>query len=610
MSDDAPFPQVNYTQIQRWRSHCTHSHEESCNDRYTELLSKQLSNLKFVDVIDGNLVTLPVTTPFVALSYVWGDVPVFKMTSSNIHLVQQPGSLLGMNPDVILPDTIRDAIHVVKELGQRYLWVDCLCVAQDADYGHMEAMLKAMARIYASAEFTIVAAAGENANHGLCGVGGSSRPRTLDDIPNDESDSYDGWPWESKWASRGWTFQEGLFSRRLLIFEGDVAWICGQCTWLEGDDQTEYMGDPDLWAPRPSEERAHLGLPMGLMSLLPRVPSFGRWGMLVENFSARSLTFATDHQKAFAGATEAMNHTFPGGIFHGLPEFFFDIALLWMHKQPEGINVGERAGFQRRGKDTPSWSWIGWHGAIQCLSAWYPFFAGVYRGSDDFRSWTALTPLKPVSRFWKVNPITKEYVPIRNKFYSFQTLRQQPDAPLPVGWHRHEHPRSDYFTYDKDPKNFNYAHPLPETDSTTTALNPQTSFSHILHCSGPIATLSLRPGFFYIESEIFAHLTDSSHAIVGSIFIHNHPDPDSLEPGVPCDLLALSEAVIQDPSRMDEHSTRHPQEWDARKDPELRFYNVMALSWTGGVAVRLGIGKVGKKAWDALGAEVRTFSLG
>jgi hypothetical protein len=44
--------------------------------------------------------------------------------------------------------------------------------------------------------------------------------------------------------------------------------------------------------------------------------------------------------------------------------------------------------------------------------------------------------------------------------------------------------------------------------------------------------------------------------------------------------------------------------------PALRFYNVMWIGWDGDVAYRKGLGKVGKTAWDALGAAIIDITLG
>jgi hypothetical protein len=68
---------------------------------------------------------------------------------------------------------------------------------------------------------------------------------------------------------------------------------------------------------------------MGMMSLIPDKPSLGRWGMIVENYSSRNLTYEEDISRALAGATQVIAATFPGGLLQGLPVFLFDIALLW-----------------------------------------------------------------------------------------------------------------------------------------------------------------------------------------------------------------------------------------------------------------------------------------
>jgi hypothetical protein len=183
----------------------------------------------------------------------------------------------------------------------------------------MNKTLSAMACIYASAEFTIVAAGGDNANHGLRGIGGPSKERKV----SQQSASMErGFPWKSQWVSRGWTFQETLFSPRLLIFNTVVSWVCGRCIWTEqhDDSESDNTGITDGivdW----SSERPHLGVSMGMMSLIPDKPSLGRWGMIVENYSSRNLTYEQDISRALAGATQVMAATFPGGLLQNLPVF-------------------------------------------------------------------------------------------------------------------------------------------------------------------------------------------------------------------------------------------------------------------------------------------------
>lgn len=107
---------------------------------------------------------------YVALSYGWGNVPVIKTTQRNLKTLREKEALFVGIDGLNLPATIMEAIRLVELPNERYLWVDCLCVIQDAGSEHMDRMLQAMAHIYASAEFTIVAAADKHANHGLSGI--------------------------------------------------------------------------------------------------------------------------------------------------------------------------------------------------------------------------------------------------------------------------------------------------------------------------------------------------------------------------------------------------------------------------------------------------------
>jgi hypothetical protein len=145
----ASLQHIDTSLILRWKRICEGTHGSVCNARNSEYISRQLETINLVNVETLSLVTTSTSTKFVALSYVWGSVPMFKTQTSNIHLLRAPGSLSGEHPEIILPATIRDAISPTRKLGEKHLWVDCLCVVQDAD--SLEQSLKAMAAIYASA---------------------------------------------------------------------------------------------------------------------------------------------------------------------------------------------------------------------------------------------------------------------------------------------------------------------------------------------------------------------------------------------------------------------------------------------------------------------------
>jgi hypothetical protein len=57
----------------------------------------------------------------VALSYVWGKDQVLKTTRKTLAEFKEAGLLLKRQHEI--PKTIGDTVLLVRELGQRYLWV-------------------------------------------------------------------------------------------------------------------------------------------------------------------------------------------------------------------------------------------------------------------------------------------------------------------------------------------------------------------------------------------------------------------------------------------------------------------------------------------------------
>jgi hypothetical protein len=74
-----------------------------------------------------------------------------------------------------LPQSIQNAITVIRRLGIRFLWVDALCILQD-DSGDKASEISAMWEIYKDAIVTIAAASSASANDGfLAGQAGDCR---------------------------------------------------------------------------------------------------------------------------------------------------------------------------------------------------------------------------------------------------------------------------------------------------------------------------------------------------------------------------------------------------------------------------------------------------
>lgn len=596
-------PLFDFGKVQRWRAQCEGTHGDCCTERYSENLANQLDSLLLVDVVSGNLVTMPTSTRFVALSYVWGNTTMLKCVQDNVDTLKQDGVLFNEPFRSALAATIRDAFTAVKRSGERYLWVDCLSVTQDSGMEEMDKILRAMAHIYASAEFTIVAAQGETADSGLPRVNIPSIE--IDDIYEARNSSMSGYPSHSRWARRGWTFQESLFSRRLLVFHKTVSWICGRHIRLEQEHPaSENSAGSSTWP----IERPHLGVPMGIMSLIPNKPSLGRWGMIVENFSSRELTYEQDHVRALAGATQAMSTTFPGGLYKGLPLFFFDIALLWQPSASLQCRYGE-----------PSWSWQGWMGAVDCLSPWDPFYAGLYRKTGSSTDWMAMATLRPLAT-WSFKCENEHHVievDELNGFYSYQALRHTPERALPRGWKRHSHPQGDYFSDDSyATTGFRYSYPRPTVNkSWTGAALPSTA---TLSCTAPAAMVTLGVQLFS-DPSVFSLM----HNELGIGCLTINSVDRHVQPGDRCRLVAISWSEIHDFERVYEHSqfadyflalqigSADDESGSSREreDQDNDFYNVLWVDEQDGISYREGLGMVSRRFWDGLGAQIASLEL-
>jgi hypothetical protein len=171
---------------------------------------------------------------YVALSYVWGKLKVLQLLKNNIDKLSKDGSL---TQESGVAAVVIDAMEVTAAIGERYLWVDALCIVQD-NYENKMNRIRQMERVYGGALLTIAADCGRDANTQLPGVRSGSRK------PHQEIISFGDYALisgvvnlnssleYSTWNKRGWTLQEKLLSRRCLRFDIDqVFWECQCDSW-------------------------------------------------------------------------------------------------------------------------------------------------------------------------------------------------------------------------------------------------------------------------------------------------------------------------------------------------------------------------------------------
>lgn len=83
-----------------------------------------------------------------------------KTLKCNVAEFLVPGGLSTLAET--FPRSIRETITLVSELGERYLWIDSLCIVQD-DETVKHGQVTNTDAIYGNASFTIIAAGGEDA---------------------------------------------------------------------------------------------------------------------------------------------------------------------------------------------------------------------------------------------------------------------------------------------------------------------------------------------------------------------------------------------------------------------------------------------------------------
>lgn len=143
---------------------------------------------------------------------------MLKTTRQTLADFKEEGSLLKRQHEI--PRTIWDAVLLVREVGQRYLWVDSFCIVQDDDK-HKSEQINAMNSIYGNSLFTIIAISGRDANTGLPGVRPNTRPLRYISIDEKHAlvattDHLGSVLRTSTYETRGWTFQERLLLPRCL----------------------------------------------------------------------------------------------------------------------------------------------------------------------------------------------------------------------------------------------------------------------------------------------------------------------------------------------------------------------------------------------------------
>lgn len=343
--------------LSSWLSQCRNNHK-ACSDSSEVTLPTRVISV-------GSETTLPrlyvpeegIRGQYAALSHCWGGGVLLKTTTTNIEEHQH-----GI-PEDRLPKTFLDAIYIARKLRIPFLWIDSLCIMQDAheDWARESGR---MGSYYSGAILTIAADCAADSSKGCLkgrpgeawnsvriekhqsglrndvhvriapresreGLGHTFKPRAK---PNDLLP-------ESHLKKRAWALQEWFLSRRIVHFtDEEMVWECQQESLCECSTEDETH--------RFREVRK-----TPFKSLVEDFPAlYEQWMGIVREFSKRSITHETDRLPAISGVAEVFSKEtkdeYVCGVWKNCPA-----TLIWSPDLTAGLTLRQDKFY------APSWSW-------------------------------------------------------------------------------------------------------------------------------------------------------------------------------------------------------------------------------------------------------------
>ncbi|KAI1411683.1 HET-domain-containing protein [Hypoxylon sp. FL1857] len=308
---------------------------------------------------------------FAVLSYCWGGDQPVKLTRNSI------GRLGDGIPTSQLPKTLRDAAWLTNEIGLEYLWIDALCIMQDniedkiheiprmeLYYGHSTVTICAASAAKYSEGFLL--SREENpANYSIGPI--QIRAKTATGASGyvqavEEADSFNLKRPEEPIALRGWTLQESLLSRRILIFATRQLYFT--CTVANAS----CGGFEPTLKPRVMTSYESRVVGVHTLSGLRIYPIREIWHTIVSEYTSRSLGVATDKLPAVSAMASSLPQmakernqklVYLAGLMIDVSDtenYYWRTELLWIVTRMESARRVPECG--------PSWSWCSVDGPI------------------------------------------------------------------------------------------------------------------------------------------------------------------------------------------------------------------------------------------------------
>jgi len=318
--------------------------------------SLSLESNSYLRLCDTEL--FPTDTKYLTLSHRWSNPPAVTLNNAT---AEQFRSSIPIS-EMLKPEaaTLKQAVHVTRCLGFRYLWIDALCINQEEEQDKQHE-ISLMGEIYAGSELNLAATAASSGSDGLF-----HKRNPMEVEPFRKRVRFYG---DNGWINgeiivytanfkqvdmaplnrRGWVFQERLLAPRVLHFAGDqVYWTCSSLLAAE----IMPYGNPALKDLFGEEiRRWHLDIPLGQTSI---GNCRNTWARLIESYSITSVTFPQDKLVAISAISRKMckvRNLSPKDYLAGLWRQDLPTHLLWV------VYIPCRAKPESLPYIAPSWSW-------------------------------------------------------------------------------------------------------------------------------------------------------------------------------------------------------------------------------------------------------------
>lgn len=321
---------------------------------------------------------------YLILSYCWG-----KSNDSSKTTEANYAERIKAIRTSKLPKTIRDAIQLTRAMGEKYIWIDAICIKQ-TDKGHTGDWATEAPKVgdyYANAKCLIMASSAAESEEGFLGERLAWRyPQRYSLIAHgmtfckSQRICFYGWAPEQNFErdtvhwqpliERGWCLQERLLnSRRLHWTSNGLFWECNTVHASETEaltgklppDNDEAMSQPRINTILQKDKEEALGL---------------GWSALVNDYSSRKFTMESDRLFAIHGIASRLarqhNEVYCAGIFGS----HLVNGLMWhcdVRKRWSTWLISDQS------QEFPTWSWASASGKVS-----WPWHFGACQGPRCF----------------------------------------------------------------------------------------------------------------------------------------------------------------------------------------------------------------------------------